>query len=84
MSSNNLYVVKAPLAGTFYESPSPDDPPYVEKGQKVKPGDVVCIVESMKVFTEIRAERGGTVKNILIEDEDPVNKGQILIEIELS
>lgn len=83
MSDNNVYIVKTPLAGTFYEAPSPDDPPFVEVGQKVKSGDVVCIVESMKVFTEIRAERNGVVKNVLIEDEDTVSKGQDLIEIEV-
>jgi len=83
MSDNNVYIVKTPLAGTFYEAPSPDDPPFVEVGQKVKSGDVVCIVESMKVFTEIRAERSGVVKNVLIEDEDTVSKDQDLIEIEI-
>lgn len=83
MSDNNVYIVKAPLAGTFYESPSPDDPPFVEVGQKVKSGDVVCIVESMKVFTEIRAKRSGVVKNVLVKDEDAVSKDQDLIEIEV-
>ena len=83
MSDNNVYIVKAPLSGTFYEAPSPDDPPFVEVGQKVKSGDVVCIVESMKVFTEIRAERSGVVKNVLTEDEDVVSRNQDLIEIEI-
>ena len=82
MSNENVYIVKSPLAGTFYEAPSPDDPPFVEVGQKVKAGDVVCIVESMKLFTEVRTGRGGVIKNILVEDEDPVGKGQGLIEIE--
>ncbi len=77
-----IYKVTAPLAGTFYESPSPDDPPFVEVGQKVKAGDVVCIVESMKVFTEVRAERPGTVVSVLVADEDQVKKEQELIEIE--
>jgi len=55
----------------------------VEVGQKIRAGDVVCIVESMKVFTEIRAERAGTVVNILVADEDIVRKDQELIEVEM-
>lgn len=80
--SNKICRVTAPLAGTFYEAPSPDDAPFAEVGQTVKAGDIVCIVESMKVFTEIRAERSGTVVNILVEDEDIVKKDQELIEIQ--
>jgi acetyl-CoA carboxylase biotin carboxyl carrier protein len=82
--SGKVYKVTAPLAGTFYFAPSPEDPPFVEVGQKVKTGDVVCIVESMKVFTEIRTERSGTVVNVLVMDEDPVRKEQALIEIEVA
>jgi len=82
--SGKVYKVTAPLAGTFYEAPSPEDAPFVEVGQKVNTGDVLCIVESMKVFTEIRAERGGTVVNVLVEDEDSVKKEQVLIEIEMT
>lgn len=82
--SGKVYKVTAPLAGTFYEAPSPEDAPFVEVGQKVKTGDVLCIVESMKVFTEIRAERRGTVVNVLVEDEDSVKKEQVLIEIEMT
>jgi acetyl-CoA carboxylase biotin carboxyl carrier protein len=82
--SGKLYRITAPLAGTFYESPSPEDPPFVEVGQKVKTGDVVCIVESMKVFTEIRAERSGTVVNVLVADEDPVKREQALMEIDMA
>ncbi len=82
--SGRIYKVVAPLAGTFYEAPSPESPPFVEVGQKVKKGDVVCIVESMKVFTEIRAEQSGTVVNILVVDEDPVKKEQALIEIDVA
>ncbi len=79
-----IYRVTAPLAGTFYEAPSPEDPPFVEVGQKVKAGEVVCIVESMKVFTEVRAERPGTVTGILVADEDQVKREQDLIEIEVA
>ncbi len=82
--SGKVYRVRALLAGTFYGSPSPEDAPFVEIGQKVKTGDVVCIVESMKVFTEIRTERSGTVVNVLVADEDPVRMEQTLIEIEVA
>jgi acetyl-CoA carboxylase biotin carboxyl carrier protein len=82
--SSRVMSVCTPLTGTFYSSPSPDEPPYVTVGQAVKDGDVVCIVESMKVFTEIRIEKNGVVRKILVENEDPVNIHQPLIEIELS
>jgi acetyl-CoA carboxylase biotin carboxyl carrier protein len=83
MGGSGSYDITAPLSGTFYRAPSPDDNPYVTLEQEIRAGDVVCIVESMKVFTEIRAERNGIVKDILIEDEDPVSKGQALMRIEL-
>ena len=57
--SDNIFTVNAPLSGTFYRCPSPDEPPYVEEGQEVNPGQVVCIVESMKIFNEVRVERKG-------------------------
>jgi acetyl-CoA carboxylase biotin carboxyl carrier protein len=76
-----MSMVISPLAGTFYKAPAPDEAPFVEIGQKVGKGDVVCIVESMKVFMEIRSEVSGIVKNILVEDEDAVLKGQDLIEL---
>jgi len=84
MSNNMTMILTAPLTGTFYRSPSPEDPPYVEVGQQVKKGDVVCIVESMKVFTELRSEWKGTVTKILVEDEDAVKIHQPLIELELT
>jgi len=79
---DNMFIIEAPLTGTFYRRPSPDDLPFVEEGQQVKEGDVTCIVESMKVFTEVRTERGGIVRRILVEDEDAVQIHQALIEIE--
>jgi biotin carboxyl carrier protein len=69
--------------GTFYRSSDPDAPPLVEVGQRVEPSQVVCIIESMKIFTELRAEKGGTVRSILVENEDAVMKNQALIEIEV-
>jgi acetyl-CoA carboxylase biotin carboxyl carrier protein len=80
--SPKTFTVTAPLTGTFYEAPSPDESPFVEVGQKVRAGDVVCIIESMKVFTELRTEQGGIVKRILVEDEDAVMRNQEIMEIE--
>jgi len=77
-----IFTINSPLSGTFYRRPSPEEPPYINEGEEVKPGTVVCIVESMKVFNEVRAERGGIVQRILIEDEDPVLMNQPMVEIE--
>jgi len=82
--SPRTYKVTAPLTGTFYRAPSPEEPPFVEIGQRINAGDVVCIIESMKVFTELRADQGGVVKNILVEDEDAVMRNQEIIEIEVA
>lgn len=77
------YMIQSPLMGTFYRASSPEEKPFVEIGQRVKATDVVCIIESMKVFTELRADRAGIVKAVLVENEDPVMKNQDLIEIEI-
>ena len=82
--SSGIFNVTAPLTGTFYEAPTPEEPPYVEVGQKVKAGDIVCIIESMKVFTELRTDMGGIIKRILVEDEETVMKNQKLIEMEVT
>ena len=79
----NTYMITSPLMGTFYRSPSPEAIPCVEVGQKVNPSDVVCVIESMKIFTELRVNQAGTVKRILVEDEGLVMKNQELIEIEI-
>jgi len=72
------HVVKAPMVGTFYRSPSPDAKPFVEVGQAVKEGDVICIIEAMKLMNEIDADGAGTVKAILVENGQPVEYGQPL------
>ena len=82
--SGRIYTVNSPLSGTFYRRPSPDEPLYINVGDNVQAGTVTCIVESMKVFNEVRTERGGIVKRIMIEDEDPVMVNQPMIEIELA
>ena len=80
--SNRVFTVNAPLSGTFYRRSSPEDPPYVEEGTEVRSGQVLCIVESMKIFNEVRVERKGIVRKILIEDEDPVLINQPMFELE--
>jgi acetyl-CoA carboxylase biotin carboxyl carrier protein len=64
------------MVGTFYVAPDPDSPPYVQVGAVVHPDAVVCIVEAMKVFNEIKAEVAGTIEKILVKNEQPVEFGQ--------
>ena len=77
----NIVYVKSPLVGTFYRASSPTSPPFVELGQKVKKGDVLCIIEAMKVMNEIKSECDGIIKEILIENGKPVEFGQVLFVI---
>lgn len=74
--------ITAPLVGTFYRSPKPGAPPFVEVGTKVAKGDTLCIVEVMKLMNSIKAEAAGTVKQILVEDGKAVEYGQTIIVIE--
>lgn len=75
----NMYVIKSPIVGTFYSSSSPDSEDYVKVGSKVKAGDVVCIVEAMKIMNEIKSEVAGEVYEILVENEDIVEYNQPLM-----
>jgi acetyl-CoA carboxylase biotin carboxyl carrier protein len=77
----NIVYVKSPLVGTFYRAPSPTSPPFVQQGQKVKKGDILCIIEAMKVMNEIKSDYDGTVKEILVENGKPVEFGQVLFII---
>jgi len=72
------HVVKAPMVGTFYRSPSPDAKPFVEVGQTVKEGQTICIIEAMKLMNEIETDAAGVVKAILVENGQPVEYGQPL------
>lgn len=74
--------VKSPMVGTFYRSSAPDAEPYVEVGSMVQKGDVLCIVEAMKLMNEIKAEFGGKVAEILVENAESVEFGQPLFRIE--
>ena len=75
--------VKSPMVGTFYRSPSPENPVFVEVGAKVEEKTVVCIIEAMKIMNEIQAETKGTVVEILVENGQPVEYGQRLFKIKL-
>ena len=81
-AEDNEHVVKAPIVGTFYEAPSPDSDPYVGVGDHVSEGDVLCIIEAMKLMNEIEAETSGTIKEVLVEDAEPVEFDQPLFLIE--
>ena len=72
----------SPMVGTFYSAPSPDAEPFVKVGQTVKEGDVVCIVEAMKLMNEIEAEFAGKITEICVQDGQPVEFGQVLMYIE--
>ncbi len=80
-SANNDNCILSPMIGTFYRSPSPNANPFVEEGQSINKGDVICIVEAMKMMNQIKADRSGTIEAILVQDGDPVEFNQPLISI---
>ncbi|WP_226665107.1 acetyl-CoA carboxylase biotin carboxyl carrier protein [Microbulbifer aggregans] len=73
--------VKSPMVGTFYAASSPGAEPFVKVGQQVKAGDVICIVEAMKMMNQIEADKSGTIESILVEDGQPVEYDQPLVTI---
>ena len=75
------HVVKSPMVGTFYRSSAPGAKPFVEVGQPIKTGDTVCIIEAMKLLNEIEADSDGVIKEILVENGQPVEYGQPLFII---
>jgi len=75
------HAVKSPMVGTFYASPSPEANAFVKVGQQVKVGDVVCIIEAMKMMNQIEADKAGTIEAILIDDGEPVEFDQPLVTI---
>ena len=76
------YAVTTPMVGTYYSSPSPGSPQFVQVGDHVNEGDVLCIVEAMKMMNQIEAEVSGTIKSIRVQNGDPVEYGQILFVID--
>jgi acetyl-CoA carboxylase biotin carboxyl carrier protein len=75
------HLVKSPMVGTFYRSPSPGTPSFIEVGSQVKAGDVICIIEAMKMMNQIQADKAGTIEAILVEDGGPVEFDQPLVTI---
>jgi len=81
LNDPTLVTVKSPIVGTFYEAPSPGSPNFVKLGDTVKPGDVLCIIESMKLMNEIEAEIGGTIVTKFVNNAQPVEYGEALFAI---
>ncbi|HEX7023516.1 MAG TPA: acetyl-CoA carboxylase biotin carboxyl carrier protein, partial [Gemmatimonadales bacterium] len=77
-----LKEIKSPMVGTFYAAPEPGADPYLKVGARVAPGQTVCIIEAMKIMNEIEAEFGGTIREILVEDAQPVEFGQVLFRVD--
>ena len=80
-SSANLLEVKSPIVGTFYRAPSPDSPPYVEKGSSVKKGQPLCVLEAMKMMNTLECEYDGVIEEILVSNGDLVEFDQVLFKI---
>jgi acetyl-CoA carboxylase biotin carboxyl carrier protein len=81
-ASSNLITIKSPMIGTFYRRASPDKPLFVEVGDEIAPGKVVCIIEAMKLFNEIESEISGKVVKVLVDDASPVEYDQPLYLVE--
>ena len=80
-AAEKLLDVTSPMVGTFYNSPSPDSPPFIKVGAKINGDSVVCIVEAMKVMNEIKAECSGVVTEVCVENAQPVEYGQVLFRV---
>ena len=79
---NEGHAVKAPMVGTYYSSPSPGSPSFVQVGDRVSEGDTLCIVEAMKMMNQIEAEVSGVIKSIRVQNGEPVEFGQVLFVID--
>ncbi len=80
-STENLHAVRSPIVGTYYESPSPGSPPFIKPGDKVELGQVLCIVEAMKLMNEIESDVAGELVSILVKNGEPIEYGQELFRI---
>ena len=78
----NVSVVKSPMMGVFYRAASPSSPPFAKEGDMVKPGDVVCLIEAMKVFNDVKSEVAGKIVKVLLDNGKPVKVGQDLFWVE--
>ncbi|SRR6056297_161048 len=75
-------IITAPIVGTFYRSPSPDSPPYADEGDELKEGDTLCIIEAMKIMNELEAEFDCRIKRVLVENQQMIEYGTPLFEVE--
>ncbi|MEI6064190.1 MAG: acetyl-CoA carboxylase biotin carboxyl carrier protein [Pseudanabaena sp. ELA748] len=82
LPAKKLIEITSPMVGTFYRSPGPDESPFVEIGDIVKKGNIVCIIEAMKLMNEIESEASGKIVEILVENTQPIEYGQVLMRIE--
>ena len=80
--ADNLIEIKSPMVGTFYRAPAPDASPYVEVGDTISPGKVLCIIEAMKLMNEIEAEVSGKIVEILVDNAHPVEYNQVLFKVQ--
>ena len=80
--NENVVTIKSPIIGTFYTKPSPDKEPYISVGSEVKKGDVLCVIEAMKLFNEIESDIDGKILKVLVEDSTPVEFDEPLFLIE--
>ena len=80
--ADDLVDITSPLVGVFYSAASPDEPPYVSEGDHVEPGDVLCLIEAMKMFNEVKAERAGTVRRVVAQNGSAVGVNDVLMQIE--
>ncbi|MCC6186107.1 MAG: acetyl-CoA carboxylase biotin carboxyl carrier protein [Chitinophagaceae bacterium] len=83
-SNDKLHTIKSPMIGTFYRSPSPDKPAFVNVGDEVKPGQTLCIVEAMKLFNEIECEISGKIVKVLVDESTPIEYDQPMFLVELN
>ncbi|NJD19006.1 MAG: acetyl-CoA carboxylase biotin carboxyl carrier protein, partial [Gemmatimonadetes bacterium] len=81
-SRSHLLEVPSPMVGTIYRAPAPDAPSYVEKGKRVSKGDTLCIIEAMKLMNELECEVEGTIVEILVDNAQPVEFGQVLFRVD--
>ena len=81
-ATDDLLEITSPMVGTFYRAPAPDAPAYVEVGKRVSEGETLCIIEAMKLMNELESEVSGTVREVCIENGQPVEYGQVLFRVE--
>jgi len=84
LENDNQVTIKSPIIGTFYRKSSPDKPPLVEVGQSIEKGDILCVIEAMKLFNEIESDFSGKIVKILVDDQSPVEFDQPLFIIDPS